>query len=61
MASMDKRRILIPLTIFSMFFGAGNLIFPPFLAIEAGEHFVPAFIGFAITAIGLTVIGIMAV
>ena len=61
MASMDKRRILIPLTIFSMFFGAGNLIFPPFLAIEAGEHFVPAFIGFAITAIGLPVIGLMAV
>ena len=59
MASMDKRRILIPLTIFSMFFGAGNLVFPPFLAIEAGEHFVPAFIGFAITAIGLPVIGLM--
>ena len=26
-----KERCLIGLTLFSMFFGAGNLIFPPFL------------------------------
>ena len=60
MASKDKR-ILIPLTIFSMFFGAGNLIFPPFLALEAGRNFIPAFIGFSITAIGLPVAALLAV
>ena len=27
-----KNLILLSLTLFSMFFGAGNLIFPPFLA-----------------------------
>lgn len=26
-----KNKILIGVTLFSMFFGAGNLIFPPFL------------------------------
>ena len=44
-----------------MFFGAGNLIFPPFLALEAGENFVPAFIGFSITAIGLPIAALLAV
>lgn len=31
-----KNKILIGITLFSMFFGAGNLIFPPFLGAEAG-------------------------
>ena len=34
-----------------MFFGAGNLIFPPFLGFEAGTKTLPAFIGFVITAV----------
>lgn len=33
-----KEILLISLMLFSMFFGAGNLIFPPFLGYEAGEH-----------------------
>ena len=61
MEKRERSRILIPLTIFSMFFGAGNLIFPPFLALEAGENFIPAFIGFAITAIGLPITALIAV
>ncbi len=61
MAARDTKRILIPLTIFSMFFGAGNLIFPPFLALESGGSFIPAFIGFSITAIGLPVAALLAV
>ena len=44
-----------------MFFGAGNLIFPPFLALESGGSFIPAFIGFSITAIGLPVAALLAV
>lgn len=34
-------------------FGAGNLIFPPDLGAKAGIHFWPAFLGLAISAVGL--------
>ncbi|MGR2767047.1 branched-chain amino acid transport system II carrier protein [Photobacterium ganghwense] len=38
---------------FAMFLGAGNIIFPPFLGLEAGEQLMPAMAGFLITAVGL--------
>ena len=41
-----SNRILIGFTLFSLFFGAGNLIFPPFLGYEAGDHLWPAAAGF---------------
>ena len=44
-----------------MFFGAGNLIFPPYLAYEAGRSVLPAFIGFIATAIGLPVLSLIAI
>ena len=56
-----KNKILIGITLFSMFFGAGNLIFPPFLGAQAGTSTVPAFIGFAVSAVGLPVLGVVAV
>lgn len=31
-----RNLLLVGFTLFSMFFGAGNLIFPPFLGAEAG-------------------------
>ncbi len=56
-----KNKILIGMTLFSMFFGAGNLIFPPFLGAQAGSSMWPAFLGFAISAVGLPVLGVVAV
>ncbi len=56
-----KDRILIGITLFSMFFGAGNLIFPPFLGSEAGKQTIPAFIGFLLSAVCLPVLGVIAV
>ena len=44
-----------------MFFGAGNLIFPPHLGAQAGSNFWPAFAGFAVSAIGLPIAGVVAV
>ena len=39
--TVNGRKVLIAgLTLFSMFFGAGNLIFPPFLAVQAGTALV---------------------
>lgn len=51
----------VGLMLFSMFFGAGNLIFPPMLGVEAGEHFTPAIIGFLVTGVALPVITVIAV
>ena len=51
----------VGLMLFSMFFGAGNLIFPPMLGVEAGEHFTPAIIGFLTTGVALPVITVIAV
>ena len=56
-----KNRILIGLTLFSMFFGAGNLIFPPHLGAQAGGNVGPALMGFVLSAIGIPVLGVAAV
>ena len=56
-----KNLLLVGVTLFSMFFGAGNLIFPPFLGAQAGTNTWPAMFGFALSAIGLPVLGVLAV
>ena len=54
-------QLLVGLTLFSMFFGAGNLIFPPFLGAQAGNATWIAMLGFAVSAIGFPVLGVMAI
>lgn len=56
-----KQIVFISLMLFSMFFGAGNLIFPPFLGLSAGENLWPALAGFIISAVGLPILGVIAV
>ena len=56
-----KSLLLVGLTLFSMFFGAGNLIFPPGIAAQAGTATWPAFLGLAVSAVGLPVLGVVAV
>lgn len=56
-----KKLLLIGFTLFSMFFGAGNLIFPPFLAAQAGTAVWTATAGFLISAVGLPILGVVAV
>lgn len=63
-APTTKRPLIIVITalmLFSMFFGAGNLIFPPMLGAEAGENFVPAILGFLGTGVLLPVLAIIAI
>lgn len=45
---------------FALFVGAGNIIFPPMVGIQAGEHVWHAALGFLITAVGLPVISVIA-
>ena len=56
-----KKTLLLSFTLFSLFFGAGNLIFPPLLGQQSGNNAVWAFIGFLITAIVLPVLGVIVV
>lgn len=59
---MDKKHYLFAgFMLFSMFFGAGNLIFPPLLGMEAGAAFIPAVTGFILTAVFLPLLAILAV
>lgn len=48
-------------TLFSMFFGAGNLIFPPMLGAHSGSSFLPAILGFVGTSVLLPVLAIIAI
>ena len=56
-----KNLLLVGLTLFSMFFGAGNLIFPPGIAAQAGTATWLAVVGLAVSAVGLPVLGVVAV
>ena len=56
-----KDLVLVSLMLFSLFFGAGNLIFPPFLGQAAGSATWIAMAGFFITAVGFPILGVIAV
>lgn len=56
-----KKMLLISFMLFSLFFGAGNLIFPPFLGQNAGSSTVSAMLGFLATAVILPVLGVIVV
>ncbi len=56
-----KREILITaLALFSLFFGAGNLILPPQLGFKAGDAWWLVAIGFSISAVLIPIFGIIA-
>ena len=56
-----RQRFLVAATLFGMFFGAGNLIFPVHLGQLAGRNYLPAIIGFIITAVGIPILGVAAI
>lgn len=55
-----KAIILLGMTNFALYVGAGNIIFPPILGLQAGTNVIPAAIGFLITGVGLPVIAAVA-
>lgn len=57
----NKETLFIGLMMFSLFFGAGNLIFPPELGQEAGRNILFAISGFLISGVGLPLMGILAI
>ena len=55
-----KEIFITGFALFSMFFGAGNLILPPFLGVQSGDSWSIVTVGFFITAVVIPIIGIMA-
>lgn len=56
-----KQKLLVAATLFGMFFGAGNLIFPVHLGQLAGRNLIPAIIGFIVTAVSIPILGVAAI
>ena len=60
-----KRKVIdmmiIGFALFAIFFGAGNLIFPPYLGVTAGNHWATATLAFLISDPLLSVIAVMVV
>ncbi|UWD47973.1 branched-chain amino acid transport system II carrier protein [Clostridioides difficile] len=55
-----KDVIVIGFALFAMFFGAGNLIFPPYLGVLSGSSWLVAFIGFLFADGGLALLAVIA-
>ncbi len=52
--------IVIGFALFSMFFGAGNVVFPPYLGLEAGPQWLTGFATYFVADIGLALLGMFA-
>ncbi|KAB1160595.1 branched-chain amino acid transport system II carrier protein [Tenacibaculum aiptasiae] len=57
---LSKEVLITGFALFSMFFGAGNLILPPFLGKNAGDNWSWVTLGFFITAVFIPILGILA-
>lgn len=60
MKNKMRDSIVVGFALFSMFFGAGNLIFPPSLGNKLGDQYLLGIIGFVLTGVGLPLLAILA-
>lgn len=60
MKNQTKNILMIGFMMFSTFFGAGNLIFPPYLGMLSGSQWYTGFLGFAIGDVTLAILAIIA-
>lgn len=56
-----KDTVIIGFMLFALFFGAGNMIYPPELGQYAGQNVWKAMGGFLLTGVGLPLLGIIAI
>ena len=54
-----RQKILVAGTLFGMFFGAGNLIFPPMLGLQSGSNWLSGMIGMLASGVGLPILAII--
>lgn len=60
-AKVIQHTIIVGLALFALFFGAGNLIFPPSIGNEAGHSWVTGLMGFSLTGVILPVLAVYAI
>ena len=53
--------LVIGFALFSMFFGAGNVIFPPYLGLESGPEWLAGFFSYFMADIGLALLAMFAI
>lgn len=58
---MNKDALVVGLALFAMFFGAGNLIFPPFLGLESGWEWPLGLACFVFVDVVISCIGVVAI
>ncbi len=56
----NKETFVAGFALFSMFFGAGNLMLPPLLGLKAGDAWLMVTLGFVISAVIIPLLGIFA-
>lgn len=56
MKNKSKDIAVIGFALFSMFFGAGNLLFPPYLGLVSGQSWIVSLIGFVLADVGLALL-----
>lgn len=61
MKKETKDFIVVGAALFAMFFGAGNLIFPPALGMLSGDQWLLTILGFALTGVGLPILGVITI
>ncbi len=59
---MQTNRVILVTAfgLFSLFFGAGNLILPPYLGYISGRHWWLVLMGFGVSAVAIPIMGILA-
>ena len=60
MSKINKDVIILGFALFAMFFGAGNLIFPPFLGVISDSNWLIGFGGVNLSDVGLALLAIIA-
>ena len=54
-------RLVVGFALFSMFFGAGNVVFPPYLGMQTGTHWFAGFLYYFVADIGLAMLTMFAI
>lgn len=58
---MLRDAMVVGFAMFAIYFGAGNLIFPPFIGFETGTNWVAGLVGLVMTGIALPILAVAAV
>lgn len=59
--NFKKDMFVTGFAMFAMFFGAGNLIFPPFLGWTSGKNWIVGFLSFILVDVGLAMLALLVV